>query len=191
MELSGMAIGRRSEERLEELLAAAQSAPLTYDHVGSTLRDGVPPGIRDAAFAREVDGTIGAAATALHGWAAHRGIRGRVLPAGAPLEVGQSIVVVAPFGPVEMAVPTRVVAVVDEADRFGFAYGTLPGHVEAGEELFLATRASSGRVVLHVRIHARPATLLTRLGGPVVTLVQRIAARRYIAAWAAAMGEEI
>jgi phosphatidylserine/phosphatidylglycerophosphate/cardiolipin synthase-like enzyme len=37
----------------------------------------------------------------------------------------------------------RVVYVIDEPDgpiaRFGFAYGTLPGHAVAGEELFLAT----------------------------------------------------
>ena len=33
--------------------------------------------------------------------------------------------------------PCRVVYVVDEPDRRGFAYGTLPGHPESGEELFL------------------------------------------------------
>ena len=32
--------------------------------------------------------------------------------------------------------PCRVVYVVDEPDRRGFAYGTLPGHPETGEELF-------------------------------------------------------
>jgi Domain of unknown function (DUF1990) len=38
------------------------------------------------------------------------------------------------------AAPCRVVCVVDEAgptSKFGFAYGTLPGHVESGEERFL------------------------------------------------------
>ena len=39
------------------------------------------------------------------------------------------------LGPVRA--PCRVVYVVDEPDRRGFAYGTLPGHAESGEELFL------------------------------------------------------
>ncbi|HJR26090.1 MAG TPA: DUF1990 domain-containing protein, partial [Acidimicrobiales bacterium] len=147
--------------------------------------DAPPTGRRDARFEREVRGTVAGAAGALRGWAAHRGIRARVLPAGAPIEVGQTMLVVAPFGPIEMAVPVRIVAVVDEPDRFGFAYGTLPGHAEAGEELFLAEAAGSGRIRLRVRIHARPASWLTRLGGPVTIALQRAAARRYLTAWAA------
>jgi uncharacterized protein (UPF0548 family) len=34
----------------------------------------------------------------------------------------------------------RVVAVADEPDRCGFAYGTLPGHAVCGEEAFVVAR---------------------------------------------------
>ena len=34
-------------------------------------------------------------------------------------------------------VPARVVYVIDEPLRKGFAYGTLPGHPETGEEAFI------------------------------------------------------
>ena len=47
--------------------------------------------------------------------------------------VGSEVIV--HLGPVQA--PCRVVYVVDEPDRRGFAYGTLPGHAESGEELFL------------------------------------------------------
>jgi uncharacterized protein (UPF0548 family) len=86
-----------------------------------------------------------------------------------------------------MAVPDRIVVVVDEPHRFGFAYGTLVGHAEAGEELFLAEQIAPGRLRLTVRVQARPATPLARLGTPLVTLLQRAAARRYLAAWSDAV----
>ena len=40
----------------------------------------------------------------------------------------------------------RVVFVIDEPGRFGFAYGTLPRHVESGEERFLVERDAAGEV---------------------------------------------
>ena len=88
-----------------------------------------------------------------------------------------------------MAVPDRVVAVIDEDRRFGFAYGTLAGHAEAGEEAFLAEQVAPGRLRLTVRVQARPATFLARLGAPVVALLQKAAAKRYLSAWAAAIAE--
>jgi uncharacterized protein (UPF0548 family) len=36
--------------------------------------------------------------------------------------------------------PCRVIYVVDQADQFGFAYGTLPGHPETGEVAFMVAR---------------------------------------------------
>ena len=100
------------------------------------------------------------------------------------------MLVVAPFGPLQIVVPNRVVAVVDESHRFGFAYGTLVGHPETGEELFMAEQFRAGRLHLSIRIQAGPATLLARLGRPIVMVLQRVAARRYLAAWADGIAEE-
>ena len=189
MELSGIHLGRRSAEALRELLAAAEQADLSYGHVGSTLRDGSVDGAGDRTFTIDAPGTLTVAAATLRAWAPHRGIRARILPEDAALAEGTTLLVVAPFGPLEMAVPDRVVAVVDEPTRFGFAYGTLTGHAEAGEEAFLAEQVGPGRLRLTVRVQARPATLLARLGTPVVTVLQKAAARRYLKAWAAAIEE--
>ena len=185
MELSGVIVGRRTEGRLRRTLAAAEAAELSYDHPGSTLREGSIPGVADRWFALEVRGELAVAAAALRRWVPHSGIRARIHPTNAAIEVGATLLVVAPFGPFEMAVPDRIVAVVDEPTRFGFAYGTLAGHAEAGEELFLAEQVAQSRLRLTVRVHARPATLSARLGAPLVTLLQRVAARRYLNAWAA------
>jgi uncharacterized protein (UPF0548 family) len=95
--------------------------------------------------------------------------------------------VVARLGPFELAVPDRVVEVVHEPDRFGFAYGTVATHAEAGEELFLAEQNGPDELELTIRIHARPASPLARLGAPMVRWLQTAAARRYLDAWAAAI----
>jgi len=54
----------------------------------------------------------------------------------------------------------RVVYLIDEVgeiDRFGFAYGTLPGHVERGEERFLLTwNHSSDEVDYEMLAFSRP-----------------------------------
>jgi uncharacterized protein (UPF0548 family) len=190
MELSGIRLGRRDRAELDRLLADAQHAELSYGHPGSTLRAGSPDEVPDRSRSVEVSGDLAAATRTLRAWAPHRGINGRIHPASAPLAEGTTLLVVAPFGPFEMAVPDRVVAVVDEPNRFGFAYGTLAGHPETGEEFFVADQISPGRLRLTVRVQAGPATLLARLATPLVTILQTAAVRRYVAAWSAAITQE-
>ena len=42
--------------------------------------------------------------------------------------------------------PVRVVSIIDEPDRKGFAYGTLDGHPLSGEESFVVERTPDGSV---------------------------------------------
>lgn len=81
----------------------------------------------------------------------------------------------------------RVVAVVDEPDRWGFAYGTLPGHIEVGEEAFVVEHRLDGAVVVRVTATAHVALpgrwLLQRLLLP----LQRRYAERYLDAVAEAV----
>ncbi len=190
MEISGIHLGRRIQTELDELLVRATRGDLSYGHVGSSLSAGSPPGLPDRRSSKEIDGDLAVAASALRSWAPHRGIHGRVVPDGVPIEAGATLLVVAPFGPFEMAVPNRIVSVVDEDDRYGFAYGTLAGHAEVGEESFLAEQIAPGRLRLTIRVHAGPATRLARLGAPVVTALQRAAVGRYLDAWAGAVTDQ-
>lgn len=190
MVVAGISWGRLDPEQVEALLTSARHGRLTYDHVRSALGEDTPSGLAERTFTLDVAGRLDAARTALRRWAPHDGIGATVHPVGRPPVEGDEVLVVAPFGPIQLVAPNRVVAVVDEPDRVGFAYGTLPGHPEAGEELFLAERTDPGTLRLTVRIHARPATSLVRLATPLVTRVQRLAARRYLRAWAEATTEE-
>ena len=79
--------------------------------------------------------------------------------------------------------PCRVVYVVDEPDIRGFAYGTLPGHPESGEERFVVRRdPATSAVFAEVSAFSRPATWWSKPGGPVVSVAQRVIAKRYLRA---------
>jgi uncharacterized protein (UPF0548 family) len=72
----------------------------------------------------------------------------------------------------------RIVYLVDEEDgavtRFGFAYGTLPRHVESGEERFLLEwHRVDDSVWFDILAFSRPRHLLARLSYPWVRRLQK------------------
>ena len=85
----------------------------------------------------------------------------------------------------------RVVYVVDETgstadetiERFGFAYGTLPDHIERGEERFLIEwNQSDDSVCYDILAFSQPRHPLLRLGFPVARMMQKRFARDSLAA---------
>jgi len=69
----------------------------------------------------------------------------------------------------------RVVYWIGEGSEreFGFAYGTLTNHAEAGEEIFKVTiHPETGDVSYMIRAVSRPRAPLAQLGYPVVRLLQ-------------------
>jgi len=165
----------------------SDAAELTYAEVGQTagtLPDGYHHLRRSA--------TIGTGAQAFAD-AADKVMRWQVQE-GAGMKVEASSPVAAPgvlvrttlhLGPVPFIAPCQVVYVVDEPRRRGFAYGTLPGHPESGEEAFIVTHEPDDSVTLTVIAFSRPATMLTKLGSPVARAVQEYVTRRYLRALAA------
>jgi uncharacterized protein (UPF0548 family) len=66
----------------------------------------------------------------------------------------------------------RIVYKIEEPKKFGFAYGTLPGHVEQGEELFLVELHDDNRVTYSITAISKPRHFLCRLGYPLARLAQ-------------------
>ena len=164
-------------------LAALADAPFTYPEVGATR--GVPPADAHAVRAERVVGRgaedFAAVRAAILAYGMQRGAGMRVRASTPTAEVGTVMVLTAPlFGPIR--IPCRVVYVLDEPDRAGFAYGTLPGHPESGEELFSVELRADGAVVAVVAAFSRPGTWYSRLGGPVARALQAVMTRRYLAA---------
>jgi len=79
--------------------------------------------------------------------------------------------------------PCRVVYVIDEPDIRGFAYGTLPGHPESGEERFAVRYdPKTSAVFAEVMAFSRPGVWWSKAGGPFVVMAQRAIAKRYLRA---------
>ena len=115
----------------------------------------------------------------------HRRAGLRVAAQHTPLREGSEVHLRIGAGPLRITAPCRVLRVIDEPDRAGFAYGTLPGHPEAGIEEFLLTRTATGEVRLDIDAVSRPAAWYARLGAPAARLVQERVTRRYLRALAA------
>jgi len=137
-----------------------------HDHASIELGTG------DHAWARAKDG--------IDTWRAPAAAGIRIEPRDAPVTVGTTVAIVTRLGPLTVLAACRIVAVVDEPDRYGFAYGTLPAHPEEGEELFLVTRGGDDTVRFEITAFSRPHDLLTRLGGPVTRRVQHRTTKRYL-----------
>jgi uncharacterized protein (UPF0548 family) len=103
-----------------------------------------------------------------------------VVPADAPITEGTTVAVLTSLGPLHVLSACRIIRVVDEPDRFGFAYGTLPSHPEEGEEHFVVTRAPDGGVRFEVVAFSRHHDLLTKLGGPIPRRFQARATQQYL-----------
>lgn len=154
---------------------------LTYREVGATagsLPDGYHHVRKSAVIGRGRPRFDDAAAKVMR-WGMLRGAGVRVDATSEVAAVGSEVLV--GLGPVRA--PCRVVYVVDETDRGGFAYGTLPGHPESGEELF-AVRYDPATDEVHAEVVAfsKHATWWSRLGSPVTALMQHVITSRYLTA---------
>ncbi|MEJ9080957.1 DUF1990 domain-containing protein [Gordonia malaquae] len=158
------------------------TAELTYRDVGASLRGEAPPGFhalhRETLIGRGAD-TFATARRSLLSWQVQRRSGVRVQTASDVVAEGVEAVVGIGVGPFRISGPVRVVAVIDEPTRAGFAYGTLPGHPETGEESFIVEVDDDGVVRFVLTGFSRPSTLLTKLGAPVASLVQRAITDRY------------
>ena len=156
----------------------------TYSEVGAT--GGVLPGgyhqVRRVAEVGRGTECFERAGAAIIGWRMHRGAGLRVAASAPTADVGVVALLGLGWGPLTVVAPCRVAYVVDAPTRRGFAYGTLPGHPESGEEAFVVELDASGVVRLRITAFSLPATALARAGGPVTRFVQRVVTDRYVRA---------
>ena len=155
--------------------------PFTYAEVGATAGH-LPEGYHHVRLSARI-GTgrrrFEQAAAAVMRYGMLRGAGLRVAATTEVAEVGTEVL--GKLGP--FAAPCRVVYVVDEPNRRGFAYGRLPGHAVSGEEMF-GVRYDPADESVHAEVVAfsRPATWWSRVGAPVASLIQRVVTRRYLSA---------
>ena len=170
-----------SPGRVAAFRLAQRDLPFSYPGIGSTRDDTPPPAgfVRDHNRQRLGTGDAGFAAgcAAIRAWTMFPPPLAAIEPAGIPIATGEVAgVIVRAFG-VHFLNAARIVYVIDEPRRFGFAYGTLPGHAERGEERFLVERLDDDSVWFDLLAFSRPRYWLARLAQPLARRLQRRFAR--------------
>ncbi|HEX7842976.1 MAG TPA: DUF1990 domain-containing protein [Kofleriaceae bacterium] len=184
-------LSRPTPERVRAFREAQRPLPFSYPGVGAT-RDGgpAPPGYdrdHNRQYLGRGEAAFVAARGAIRAWHMFPPPLAIVEPAGIPIAEGEVAgVVIRVFG-LWFLNAARIVYVIDEPRRFGFAYGTLPGHAERGEERFLVEWLADDSVWYDIRAFSRPRYWLARLGYPLTRHLQRRFVRLSRAAMASAV----
>lgn len=136
------------ERDLGALLERCGTDALTYAPAGVSIEDLTPSGLERRHWTTALTGSnaFERAVGALRTWEMHCGARLRIAADG-PIAIGTNVAFSAPL-PIGFIDGTcRIVAVADEPNRYGFAYGTLPVHPECGEEAFILSRDAAAMFV--------------------------------------------
>lgn len=160
--------------------------PVTYAEIGATAGD-LPAGYHHL----HVERVIGhgrqaferAADDLLAGYVQRRA-GARVRLSETPIREGTQVQMQLRLWPLRFNIPCLVVWAERTADSCGFAYGTLRGHPERGEERFEISITPVGDVTFRITAFSAPARWFTRLGAPLAHLVQAHMTRRYLKALA-------
>jgi uncharacterized protein (UPF0548 family) len=168
---------------LERALKEARGREPTYRAAGATLTGTVPPGFRPARHDIMLGCGIGVFSRAVEGlqtWQAHRLPGVEVFPREAQIQTGETVIVTVGTPFLALSAPCRIVGVRDAPGHWGFAYGTLPGHPEQGEEAFVLTMEDDESVRFVITAFSRPGDPLVRLSGPLARGVQSLATKGYL-----------
>ncbi len=167
---------RPAAAEIARFVASQAELPFSYAPVGMTRDEAVPAGWTEDAY-RTVLGpgrdAFDRGKSLIRRWTMFAMPWIELHAPDAPIAAGTTVGVLAHSAGLWCVNAARIAYVVDEKDRFGFAYGTLPGHVEAGEELFLVEHTPEDLVAYSIRALSKPRAPLARLAKPWVRREQR------------------
>lgn len=174
-----LSLQKPAAESIRHFLLEQAELPFSYAAVGATADE--PP----AGFAvdhtriklGEGEHVFQAARAALQRWEQFRLGWVEAWSPDTPIQSGEVVAVMGRAIGLWWLNSCRIAYVVDESgeiSKFGFAYGTLPGHVESGEERFLVEWDRGDNSVWYdILAFSRPNHFLTRFGYPLVRRLQK------------------
>ena len=183
-------LGKPSTDALARLAESAADERPTAP--ADMLHAPTPSGYRRDRWTRPVDhDDFALARRGIATWAAQNAAGLTLSPPTPTIAVGVTLAFAYPVGPGSVTGTCRIVEVIDESDRFGFIYATLPHHPEQGEELFLVERDNGGAITAVIEAVWRPANLITRIGLPVTRFFQRRATHRSLVGLTTVPAEQV
>jgi uncharacterized protein (UPF0548 family) len=183
-----------SEEFVRQFISSQQELPFSYPQVGST-QSHPPAGFtidHNRIKVGEGEEIYRRAVSALRNWQQFELGWVTVVPPGRSLEMGTTVAVQAKVFGFWSLNAARIVYLIDEGQtgnsRFGFAYGTLPDHVELGEERFMVEWQADNSVWYDIYAFSRPKHPLVRIGFPITRMLQKRFVRDSLAVMSKAVG---
>jgi uncharacterized protein (UPF0548 family) len=184
-----------SEARISTFISSQRDLPFSYPQVGAT-RAKAPAGfVLDQTRGRlgQGENTYRAAILALKSWKQFDLGWVRIVPPETELVVDAVVAVQAKAFGFWSLNACRVVYLIEEDTRFkatfGFAYGTLPDHVESGEERFRVEWHRDDSVWYDIYAFSRPQHQLVKWARPLARMLQKRFARDSLSAMVAATRE--
>lgn len=174
-----LSLQKPSADALRRFLGTQRHLDYNYAAVGATEHT-PPPGFvvdRTRIELGRGEEAFVAAKEALGSWEQFRLGWVAAWPCDTPLQSGELVAVLGRAIGLWWLNACRIIYTIDDqgpVHRYGFAYGTLPGHVACGEERFLIQWDEATDIVRYdILAFSRPNHLLTRLGYPLVRRSQK------------------
>lgn len=170
-------LSKPTKSEIEDFLANAARESFSYPEVGATL------GTLPAGYWKYDDNSVivgmgdeawELAKQSIREWKMFDlGWAGICWP-DTPLEKGRNVAMMASHLGFYSLNAARIVYVLHEKHRYGFAYGTLDEHAECGEELFSVERdPSTDQITYRLFSFSRPNHLTAKIGYPYARYLQK------------------
>jgi uncharacterized protein (UPF0548 family) len=172
-------LSKPSNEHIQQFIAEQQRCAFSYAEVGATRQ--TPPARYTIDHNRIQLGSGAAkfeqAKAAICRWEMFKFSWVQLCWPNTPIKAGATVAVLARILGIWSLNACRIVYVIEEAgdvERFGFSYGTLPYHVERGEERFsVEWRHTDDSVWYDILAFSRPNQFLAKAGKPYVRHLQK------------------
>ena len=168
---------RPTDEQIRDYLYRQQESPFSYADVGATREAAAPAGyIVDHNRAQLGSGNVAwhLAKQAISEWKMFNFPWLQLCWPTVAIQRGVTVAVAISHFGFWSVNPSRIVYIVQEDRRFGFAYGTLKDHSESGEERFLVEwNETDNSVWYDLSAFSRPNAMLAKLAQPLARGLQK------------------
>jgi uncharacterized protein (UPF0548 family) len=165
----------KTEGRVRQILERQKAAKFSYEGVGRTrtLLPAESEVHRGQFLLGQGSHVFYKAKEAIQQWRMFDIPWVRLYSENVPIKAGNTVAVLAGGFGIWMVNLCRVVYVIDEPRRYGFAYGTLPDHAAAGEERFLVEWRDDNFVWYEVLSFSHEKHILAKLAYPIARRLQK------------------
>lgn len=169
-------LSKPTEAQMQAFIEVQKKLPHSYPEIGHTHHENPITGYdNDFNFIELGRGEAvwQAAKTAIQRWKMFPGRWACIFPDDTPIREGETVAMTAQVLGLWWLNACRIVYVINGDTQFGFAYGTLPGHVEVGEELFMVEKLPDGSVQYIIKAFSKPRFWMARIGYPLTRFYQK------------------